>query len=55
MNNSSRFLWFVISDLLCSRLGNDPSFHEALAPQSPLPHVLIKTNVFADIGSVSLA
>lgn len=32
-----------------------PDIHDALAPQSPPLHILIKTNVFADISSLSLA
>lgn len=48
--------WCVISNsVLCSTLWNDPDIHDALALQSPLLHVLIKTNVFADISSLSLA
>lgn len=45
----------VMSDsVLCFTLWNDPDIHGTLALQSPLLHVLIKTNVFADISSLSL-
>ncbi len=40
---------------LCSTLWNDPDIHDASALQSTALHILIKTNVFADISSLSLA
>lgn len=47
--------WCMSNLSLCSLLWSDPDTRDTSAPQSLLLHVLIKTNVFADTSSLSLA